>query len=203
MGCQEPLFRLIGYDYSGLNQRTAENWVADTATSSTSTNTISNTYYGGGELHTTVAAAAGGGDSSKNSKYTFGYNALGQVTSVDNNGGSTSGTAGVPDVVLNAQYDLNGNRTALTAQVDVVSGLEMSRVRQARFIHTSMPGSRNWASPRGIITASRDGSLTIRHRACRADPLRARLAALAASPTGQFRFEARLAFGTGVFWQPW
>jgi RHS repeat-associated protein len=115
---------VIGYDYSGLNKRTAENWFADTTTSSTSTNTISNTYYDGGELHTTVAAAASGGDSSKNSKYTFGYNALGQVTSVDNNGGSTSGTAGVPDVKLSSSYDLNGNRTALTAKVDVGSGLK-------------------------------------------------------------------------------
>ena len=52
---------------------------------------------------------------------------MGEVTSVDNNGGSTSGTAGVPDVVLSAQYDLNGNRTALTAQVNVGSGKSTDR----------------------------------------------------------------------------
>src|SRR5262249_2532969 len=43
---------------------------------------------------------------------------------VDNNGNSTSGTPGVPDVVLYAKYDLNGNRTALNAKVNLGSGLK-------------------------------------------------------------------------------
>ncbi len=47
---------------------------------------------------------------------------MGWITSVDNNGGSTSGTPGVPDVQLNAKYDLNGNRTVLNSQVDALGG---------------------------------------------------------------------------------
>jgi RHS repeat-associated protein len=114
---------VIGYDYSGLNQRTAENWFAD-ASASSPLNTISSTFFNGGELHTASSVAGTGGDSSHNSSYTFAYNQLGWLTSVDNNDPLSTGTAGVPRVKLNSQYDLNGNRTALAAQVDIGSGLK-------------------------------------------------------------------------------
>ncbi len=114
--------RVVGYAYNALGQLTSENWFADTGTSTASNNTISYTYANAGELST--ATDSFGSSDSRNSKYTFTTNALGWVTQVDNNGGSTSGTAGVPDVVLKAKYDLNGNRTALNAQVNVGAGLK-------------------------------------------------------------------------------
>ena len=49
-----------------------------------------------------------------------GYNSIGQLTSVDNNGSGpagTSGTPGVPDVVLSYGYDDNGNKTSLKASI--------------------------------------------------------------------------------------
>jgi hypothetical protein len=60
--------------------------------------------------------------SANDSKYTFTVDAFGQLTSVDNHGGETGGTAGVPRVVLNAGFDLNGNRTALNASIGSGSG---------------------------------------------------------------------------------
>jgi RHS repeat-associated protein len=114
--------RVVGYDYNGLGQRTAENWFTD-ANAASPTNTIGYDYYAAGELHhASDAFSAAGGETGKNSAYTFVTDALGRVTQVDNNGGSTSGTPGVADVVLNAKYDLNGNRTALNAQVDSFNG---------------------------------------------------------------------------------
>src|SRR5258708_3281265 len=73
---------VIGYNYSGLNQRTTEKWFAD-ANATTPLNTISSTYFLSGELHTS-SSVAGGADASKDSSYTFGYNQLGWLTSVDN-----------------------------------------------------------------------------------------------------------------------
>ena len=54
------------------------------------------------------------------SSYTYTYNSLGEQTSVDNNGsgpGGTTGTPGVPDVVLSSSYDADGNRTQLSATI--------------------------------------------------------------------------------------
>jgi RHS repeat-associated protein len=109
--------RRISYQYDFRNERTSEKWFAS-ATATTPTNTISDSYFAGGALYTAVDAFDPNGSfTGQNSGYTFGVNALGQVTSVDNNGSQNGGTLGVPDVALNAQYDLNGNRTALSATV--------------------------------------------------------------------------------------
>jgi hypothetical protein len=53
---------------------------------------------------------------------TFTTDAFGDVTSVDNHGGETGGTANVPRVVLNATFDANSNRTALNAAIGSGTG---------------------------------------------------------------------------------
>ncbi len=109
--------RVIDYSVDHQNQRTQEQWYDTTGTL---LNTIGYDYYDTGELHDATDTYASA--TSQNSGYTYQINALGSVIQVDNNGGSTSGTPGVPDVQLNSQYDLNGNRTALTAKVDALGG---------------------------------------------------------------------------------
>ncbi len=104
----------IKFEYNVLGQRTAEKWF-DNSSSSTITNTISYQYSVLDAL--SLAADSYGASDSRNSKLTFTTDAFGDVTQVDNHGGESDGTVAAPHVVLNAQFDANGNRYSLDAVV--------------------------------------------------------------------------------------
>jgi RHS repeat-associated protein len=112
--------RVDAYSYNDLDQQTQELWYANTTTagegSGYATNTIATSYDLSGDTLSAVDTYPSA-YASQDSSETFTYNTLGQEVSVDNNGGETGGTAGVPDVVLNSTYDANGNRLSLSATI--------------------------------------------------------------------------------------
>jgi RHS repeat-associated protein len=121
--------RTIVYAYNALDERTAETWFASAADANANQgagqnplNTITYGYNPAGALTTAADIYASGTAGAINSAYTFGFDTLGRVTSVDNNDPLSSGTPGVPRVVLNSQYDPNGNRTALSAAITPIGG---------------------------------------------------------------------------------
>ena len=93
--------RVTDYTYDNLYRTTSEVWKDS---GGTTVNTIDYTYDAANQLLTA-------GDSY--SDYTYSYDMLGRVTSVDN-----SGTPDVPDVVLTSTYDDLGRRTQLAATVN-------------------------------------------------------------------------------------
>ena len=109
------------YAVNYLGQTSEEAWLNS---SGTLTNTIDYSYYGDALLETatdTYQNTTGTNYSTTtadNSQYSFAYNALGWLTTVNNNGGYSSGMPSAPAVTLTAQYDLNGNRTALSATIN-------------------------------------------------------------------------------------
>jgi RHS repeat-associated protein len=108
--------RVTDYAVNYLGQQTQEAWFDS---SGNGTGTIDYHYNSSdARLHDVVAAAAGG---SVTSSYTFDYNPLGWLKSVENTS-SSGATPGVPDVKLTSQYDLDGNRTALAATIDTGTG---------------------------------------------------------------------------------
>ena len=107
--------RVTVFQYDALNRETGEQWypnASDAASETGATDNIALTYDDDGNL---LAAH------DDFSSYTYAYDSLGEQTSVDNNGsgpGGTTGTPGVPDVVLSSAYDTDGNRTQLSATID-------------------------------------------------------------------------------------
>jgi YD repeat-containing protein len=100
--------QVTDFSYDGLNRETGELWYN---ASSALVITVAYTYDLDSELHSA---------SDDSSSYTYTYNSLGEESSVDNNGSGPSGTTGtadVPDVVLNSTYDAAGNRLTLSATV--------------------------------------------------------------------------------------
>jgi hypothetical protein len=87
-------------------------------------NTIATAYNADGEFTST-------GDNYSN--YAFAYSGQGQVTSVDN-----AGTPGAPHVVLNSQYDTQGDRTSLAATLngtpDFINSYTLDAVSRLREI---------------------------------------------------------------------
>jgi YD repeat-containing protein len=89
----DPDDQVITDAYNDLGQLTQENWYTSPSESD-ETNAITYTYDNLGDMLTAADDF---------SSYAFAYNALGQQTSVDNNGSGPdgdTGTAGVPDVLL-------------------------------------------------------------------------------------------------------
>lgn len=109
----DPDGQVIQYTYNDLNQLTEQDWFDS---SDTQTNSIAYTYDNLGDMLTATDTYPSA-DASQDSAYAFTYNVLGQQTSVDNLGGESGGTAGVPDVVLASSYDALGNRTSLDATI--------------------------------------------------------------------------------------
>jgi RHS repeat-associated protein len=106
------------YTYNDLDQQTEEQWYA-TSSLGTATNTIATSYDLDGNVLTSVDTYPTALDA-QDSSYTFTYNTLGQQITADNNGSGatgTTGTAGVPDVVLDSTYDANSDRLSLAAAV--------------------------------------------------------------------------------------
>jgi RHS repeat-associated protein len=98
--------RTIDYSYNALGQRIQEQWFPSGST--TASNTISYAYTVLDGLTSTSDASSG---------YAMAFDGFGRQSSVDNLGSLTGGTPSAPDVVLNAQYDANGNRTVLDAVI--------------------------------------------------------------------------------------
>ena len=111
--------RAIVYAYNVLNQRTSETWFDNTTDAAAGTNvrnTINYTYNVADILNGATDTYQSS-EATKDSAYAFGVDSFGNITGVDNLGGLTGGTAGAPDVVLNAQFDANNNRKALDAVI--------------------------------------------------------------------------------------
>ena len=106
----DPDGQVITYAYNDLNQLTNENWFTSTAETD-QTNAIAYTYDNLGHMLTAADDF---------SSYEFSYNVLGQQISSSNDGSGasgTTGTAGVPQVVLDSTYDALGNRKTLDASI--------------------------------------------------------------------------------------
>jgi hypothetical protein len=128
-------------------------------------------------------------ETGQNSSYTFTIDALGHVTGVDNNGGSSGAMPGVPDVALSAKYDLNGNRTQLAASIttvgastatpDFVDNYSFDRLNRLKSIlqqASSDTGHDYVASKRtdfGYDNANRKTGITDCHRPARSASARA------------------------------
>jgi RHS repeat-associated protein len=128
-----PDNQAITYAYNTLGQRTQEQWFADASHAVAGTSVLNSIAYGY-DVSGIMNSAVDSYDSTRaanNSNDSFTVNSLGEVTSVDNNGGLTGGTPGVPRVVLISQYDLNGNRTALGAAITPSGGSAMTDFQDA------------------------------------------------------------------------
>ena len=118
----DALGRVAASSYNAVGQAVAgyQGQVLETTASSPSawtfsgltpncrrSNTIAYSYDADGELLTAqdTYASPNAGESSG---YTYAYNSLGEEISVDNNAAGTTGTPGVPDVVLSSSYDADG-----------------------------------------------------------------------------------------------
>src|SRR5262249_3203756 len=102
----DALGQEIDYSYDGMNRETEEVWKN---AGGTTTNTI---HFG---YNSTTGLLTSAYDN--NSGYSYGYDALGRLTSVDNLGGGTPGTPNLPDVLLSYVYDANGNEKSLAAKI--------------------------------------------------------------------------------------
>ncbi len=165
---------MIGFAYDHRNQRTSETWYASTS-ATTANNATSYAYQEGGALYTAADAFDSSGSfTANNSAFTFGIGVLGRVTSLDNQGGLTSSTTpGVPRVVLTSQYDLNGNRTVLSAAMgsgsrtadfqDAIGyGQENDKKRGRDSFHgVALVGGDFFGRPRARSVASRPKRLAI------------------------------------------
>ena len=116
--------RTTQYTYDRFNNVVGEYWYAAGVTPATDRSnaytTLGYTYDADGEMLTATESAVSDDSMYPTAvaAYSFTYNGLGEIVSVDNDGSGASGntgTAGVPDVVLAATYDANGNRTQLFA----------------------------------------------------------------------------------------
>ncbi len=92
--------RITDFAYDDADRLTTETWVDNGIV----TNTITSTYDLMGRLHSV---------SDDFSIYTYSYDELDRMTSVDN-----TGTPGVTSVILSSGYDLSGQRTDLSAIID-------------------------------------------------------------------------------------
>ena len=97
--------QIVSYTYDHLNRETGEKWYN---ASSIQTNTMVFSYGTNGLLAAAYDSSSG---------YSYGYDSVGRLTSVDNMGGETNGTSGVPDVVLSYGYDADGNEIASSAAI--------------------------------------------------------------------------------------
>ena len=98
----DRLGRAVAFDYDAAGRTTAETWLGPDGTSVV--NAISAAYDADGRA---VAV------SDDFAAYAYGYDGRGRLATVD-----TLGTPGMPRVVLTAEYDRLGGRTALAATVD-------------------------------------------------------------------------------------
>ena len=94
--------RIIEFDYDTLSRRTQERWVDTDGT--TIVHTIDMIYDSASQL-TDI--------NDSDSSYTFSYDALGRLSSVDN-----TGTPDAPNVVLTYGYDAGSRRTSASATID-------------------------------------------------------------------------------------
>ena len=97
--------RTRSFTYDGLNRQTEENWLEDTGNS---LRTISSEYDVASQLIAT---------DDPDSAYTFTYDELGCLLTVDN-----AGTPGVPNVVLTYTYDEEGNIVAVRDTIEGEAG---------------------------------------------------------------------------------
>ncbi len=96
--------RIITNAYDNLNRLIGEKWLAS---NSTVLNEIVSNYDAIGQLTSTYDV---------NSKYTYTYDLNSRLTSIDN-----TGTVGIPSVLLNYSYDLNGNTLAVNDKINGVN----------------------------------------------------------------------------------
>ncbi len=116
----DRLGRITEYVYDGLNRLTSEIWKA-------SDGSLVQTYDYNFDANSNLLGAGG-----PNSTYSFVYDALDRVTSVDN-----AGTPNIPNVVLNYDYDAFGNLT----QIQDNSGVTVDRAFDVRNLLSSIDWS--------------------------------------------------------------
>jgi RHS repeat-associated protein len=118
--------RIREFEYDGLNRQIAENWLDSNGNTIRTTNSE---YDGASQLITT---------SDPDSSYTFAYDNLGRLITVDN-----AGTEGVANVVLAYQYDDNGNIVSVNDSIDGVAGANTGYVTDELDRVTSITQSGN------------------------------------------------------------
>ena len=101
------------YSYNATNQETGESWygnTTDAAAGGDNVGSIAHSYDAEGRM-LTAANAAGG---SSIASYTYGYDGVGNLTSDNVQLGDLPGS---DNVLLTSEYDFNGDRTSLSANI--------------------------------------------------------------------------------------
>ncbi len=93
--------RKVAYNYDTLNRQTAENWLNE---SNATIKTFSSSYDAVGHLLSST---------NPDSAYTYSYDAVDRIASIDN-----TGTVGVPTVKFNYSYDAVGNLVAVNDSIN-------------------------------------------------------------------------------------